>query len=118
MSSEQMNPSVSRNHCAVSLTFGVPSTPWPIRLIGEGEPRSRISVPARRSGSAPEFMCWLATGIAGSASMPYTTAAAGLVDRLHRRGAGRLRHALKIVLAGRVVRQADEFGITLLGDMQ
>src|SRR2546425_1267548 len=50
-SSEQMNPSVSRNHCTVSFTFGVPSTPWPIRLIGEGDGRSRIRSPARRNGS-------------------------------------------------------------------
>ena len=51
-----MKPSVSRNHCTVSRTRGVPNTPWPIRLIGVGDLRSRISVPARRRGSAPVFI--------------------------------------------------------------
>ena len=55
-SSEPMKPSVSRNHCTVSRTCGVPITPWPIRLIGVGDLRSRISVPARRRGSAPVFI--------------------------------------------------------------
>ena len=51
-----MKPSVSRNHCTVSRTRGVPKTPWPIRLIGVGDLRRRMSVPARRKGSAPVFI--------------------------------------------------------------
>ena len=72
-SSEQMNPSVSLNHCTVSRTFGVPSTPCPIRLIGAGGLGSRISTPARRSGSLPVFTGSRATGIGGNVSIPCTT---------------------------------------------
>ena len=72
-SSEQMNPSVSRNHCTVSLTLGVPNTPCPIRLIGVGDLRRRMSSPARRSGAVPVFISCTGTGMAGGVAMPCTT---------------------------------------------
>jgi hypothetical protein len=72
-SSEPMKPSVSRNHCTVSTTLGVPSTPWPMRLIGAGDGPSRISDPARRSGSEPVFIGMRGTSIGGSALIPCTT---------------------------------------------
>ena len=72
-SSERTKPSVSRNHCTVSRTFGVPSTPWPIRLIGVGDFRRRISTPARRSGSVPVFIGCSGTAMGAGVSMPCTT---------------------------------------------
>ncbi len=67
-----MNPRVSRNHWTVSFTFGVPNTPWPIRLIGAGDFGSRISS-RRLSGSEPVFIGWRSTAIGGSSWMPCTT---------------------------------------------
>ncbi len=68
-----MKPRVSRNHCTVSFTFGVPSTPWPIRLMGAGALDSRISAPARRRGSEPVFIGSRTTGMGASFSIPCTT---------------------------------------------
>jgi len=56
--------------------------------------------------------------IAVRLAQPHPPAAAGLVDRLHRRGAGRFRDAPQIILVRRVVREADEPGIALLGHVQ
>ena len=72
-SSERRKPSVSRNHSTVSRTFGVPSTPCPMRLIGVGDFLRRISTPARRRGSVPVFIGCSGTGMGGSGSMPCTT---------------------------------------------
>ena len=48
---------------------------------------------------------------------PHPLAAAGLVDRLHLRRAGRLGQALEVILALRVIGQPDEFRLALLGDV-
>src|SRR4029077_7576361 len=48
---------------------------------------------------------------------PHPFAAAGLVERLDRRRAGRPRDAFEIILARRVIGEADEFRRALLGDM-
>ena len=54
-SSEQTKPSVSRNHCTVSVILGEAITPWPMRFTRDGPLGSRYSSPARFKGSSPEF---------------------------------------------------------------
>ena len=66
-------PSVSRNQATVSLTLGVDSTPWPMRWIGVGDLASRISRPARRSGSLPVFTGSRSTLVGGTVCMPWMT---------------------------------------------
>ena len=68
-----MKPSVSRNQATVSSNFGVISTPWPMRFTCEGPLGSRISSPARASGSSPVLSFWRLAGIGGSGAMPCTT---------------------------------------------
>jgi hypothetical protein len=68
-----MKPSVSRNHATVSATFGVLSTPCPMRLMGAGDLGSRKTRPARRRGSLPVFIASRGTEISGTAAMPCTT---------------------------------------------
>ena len=48
---------------------------------------------------------------------PHPLAAAGLVDILHRRGAGRLGEAREVVLARGVVGKPDDLRLALLGDV-
>ena len=69
-----MKPSVSRNQATVSPNFGVLSTPWPMRFTCDGPFGSRISSPARASGSSPELSFWRGfSGIGSSVAMPCTT---------------------------------------------
>jgi len=75
-------------------------------LAGDGDRRQRLD--------AAHDLDLIAVGLA----QPHAAPAAGLVDRLHLRGAGRLRHAPQIVLARGFVGEADERGIAFLGDVQ
>ena len=69
-----MKPSVSRNQRTVSANFGVISTPWPMRLTCDGPLGSRISSPARCSGSSPVLSFWRGlTAIGATGAMPCTT---------------------------------------------
>ena len=56
--------------------------------------------------------------IAVGLAQPHAPAAAGFVDGLDRRGARRFRDTPEIILVPGVVREADELGIALLGDVQ
>ena len=55
--------------------------------------------------------------VAIGVGQPHPFAAAGLVERLDARRAGRPCDAFEIVLARRVIGEADEFRRALLGDM-
>ena len=68
-----MKPRVSRNQATVSSNFGVIITPWAIRFTCEGPLGSRISSPARDSGSSPVLSFWRLAAIAGTGAMPCTT---------------------------------------------
>ena len=78
-------------------------TPWPMRLTCAGPVGSRISSPARVSGSSPELSFWRGARSADSRDAvhdldliavrllePHALAAARLVDRLDAGGARRL----------------------------
>ena len=128
-----MKPSVSRNQRTVSANFGVISTPWPMRLTCAGPLRQphQLAGARERILAGVELLARLdrrcgATGaiavhdldlVAVRLGQPHPLAAARLVDRLDRRGARRLRQPVQVVLARRVVGEADEFRIALLGDV-